>query len=295
MNKLAKVIGGKAVGKILKPIAKFGAEHSTEILTGVAIGASIGDTVVLYRNAPEIRDIIAGAQMDIAMVADDDDLTPAEIREQKKEIYISTLKELTPLVAPILAFKVLTIGCTIGLARKTKKQQAKIASLTAGLAVTNAALEEYQIFKEEVSKVVGEEKVKEVEKEVEKKTAETVVKRSEIYEDPSIEDGDEIFIDKWSGRKYGSNDKKLEMAVQILENKYKDLGDDDPLTLNDWYDIIGLEPTDAGEVIGWVKDDEREHISFSKHIWCESKNDGKRTKAYLIASIYPAPTALPDE
>ena len=68
-----------------------------------AIGTS-ETTYVTYENAPKIQEIIKDTKSLVATARDEDD---------KKQIYRTALKELAPLVLPILLLQASTIGFSV--------------------------------------------------------------------------------------------------------------------------------------------------------------------------------------
>lgn len=289
MNKLAKVLEKTAINKVTGPVARFGSAHSTGIATAIAISSNIASNVIIYKNSPEIHDIIYEARLEIEMIkgADWED---DEERDEIRDVYVDTLKRLAPLVGPVIILQATSIACQVGLAVKADKQSKQIAKLTAGISVANAAIEEYNLFRNEAKKVVDEEKIKEVDKTISEEVK-SKVKGTEVKEEIRIKSGEKLYLDKWTGRKFSSNKSKIDMGVRLLEARVHDISDDEPVRLNDWLNILGLGDTDACSYLGWPKD-KYNTVSFSYYIHGEGVSTEDDVESVLTVTLYPAPEVL---
>ena len=97
-----------------------------------AIGTSVTTTYVTFENAPKIQEIIKNTKSLVATARDEDD---------KKQIYRAALKELAPLVLPILLLQASTIGFSVMGKVAADNQLADAAS---ALAVANNTIASYQ-------------------------------------------------------------------------------------------------------------------------------------------------------
>lgn len=291
MGKLMNVFGNSALSKITNPILKFGSEHSSVIVTTIAVSSNIAAMALMYRNSPEIHDIIRDAQFEIEMIKGAD-WEEDEERDEIRDVYIDTLKKLAPLVGPLIILTGTSIACQIGLAGRVEKQHKEIVRLTAGITMANAAIEEYNLFREEAKKVVDEDKMADIDRKVNKAVSEEMAKSNAkgraVDDSPKVKPGDKLYFDKWSGRKFSTNKTKIDMAIKLLETKVHASDHDDPVTLNNWYEIIGLDTTDAGEYFIWDIEDCYNKV-FSASIYGEGHDCGDDIESVLCINIYPVP------
>ena len=133
-----------------------------------------------------------------------------------------------------------SVVCIVCANRVNTKRNAAIAT---AYSVSEAALREY---KNKVIETIGEEKEKEI--------AKAVVKdKIEKAPAPSTQviiagDGEQLCLDYISQRYFKSDRETLRSAVNDLNEI---LNSCDYVSLNDFYDKIGLERTSIGDEIGW--------------------------------------------
>lgn len=117
------------------------------------------------------------------------------------------------------------------------------AALAAAYTVAETSL---QSFKEETTKLIGEEKTKEVEHNVNQKQVEKTYNKALVIEG----DADSIFLDPISGRYFKSTWNKLQLAANNLNASA--IGGGNEISLADWYDEIGLDRTAGSDEVGWT-------------------------------------------
>ena len=131
-------------------------------------------------------------------------------------------------------------GCLLGAhsvhARRT-------AALTAAYKISESALTEY---KEKVIETIGEKK----EKEVRDKIAKEHIDRDPINNREVIVTGkgDTMCYDTWSKRYFKSDLEKIRRAVNELNRQ---MINDMYVSLNDFYDELGLSHSELGYKMGW--------------------------------------------
>lgn len=153
-NPLAIVTKNEVVKNAGKEVSKFVLAHEGLLFTGGTIAFNAAGIVATYKNAARIQQIISETRETLKTIGGED---------EKKQCVKVALKELTPLVAPIIIFFVGSTTCAVV---GHKKSQAKIATLTAALSLAQSTINEYDLFKKEVEAKVGEEAFKEIKTEV---------------------------------------------------------------------------------------------------------------------------------
>lgn len=231
--------------KVVTTVANFYSEHKTTILAGGTIGFSITTTAIVFRNSPMIHQIIWDTK---------DAIDAANSEEDKKSIYKSALKELAPLVAPIILFQTGTIVTTIMSKKDSDRKDSKIAELTSAAAVATQVIEQYQTFQKEAEAQLGEKKYA--------KIMDATYKDQEFdgrkFSDTPLEGapGEVLVIDKYSGRPFWCHTSKIENAASEL-GRMLYAGGSDQVTINDFYDLINnnnLTPNELGERFGYIAD-----------------------------------------
>ena len=123
---------------------------------------------------------------------------------------------------------------------------------------SDLALSEYR---EKVIETIGEKK----EKEVQDAIAKDQIEKNPISNNTVIltGKGNTLCYDSFSGRYFRSDIEKIRKAENILN---KQMFSDMYMSLNEFYGLIDLEPTDVGSQIGWSMDDGLLEIEFSAQL-----------------------------
>lgn len=146
-------------------ICNFVLEHKGTVLTGITISFNAAGIAVTYKNSPKIHDIIAQYYRDVSCLDKN-----MELYNAYKSAYLkNTLVSIAPLVTPIIFF---FAGSTTAAIVNQKQNEAKIATLTAALSMAQSTISEYNLFKEEAKKELGEEKFNEIQETVAKERVE---------------------------------------------------------------------------------------------------------------------------
>lgn len=226
-------------------VATYVAQHEGVILpvgsivfSGLAVGASIKNS----------RDILNTLDTATEVLAKEQD------KEVRKKIYMSVLRDLAPKVGPIIIFYGASVTCTILNKRHTDK---KIAELTAALGLAQNAIAQYQIWRKEAEKELGD-KIDIVNKTV----AEEVVKNNPNPPTANVPTANEVYCyyDIANQRKIWSDRSPREIADWAAQSSY-DLYDgnvmNDIVSLNDLYEFLAHGPglnVQGGDYYVWRPD-----------------------------------------
>lgn len=153
------------VKRSMKWLSQFVLEHKGTLLTGSTIFFNAAGIAITYKNSPEIHDVIYTTKKKIASL----DPADGNYEDLKKQIYQEGFRKLVPLVTPIILF---FAGSTTAAIVNQKQNEAKIATLTAALSLAQSTISEYDLFKEEARKELGEEKFNKLQDEVTQKRVE---------------------------------------------------------------------------------------------------------------------------
>lgn len=230
---LLKKIPGAVSGYVL--------EHQGTVLTGGTIVCNAAGIAVTYKNSPEIHRIISETRALLRQ----EDLT----EEDQKRIQKYALIELSKLVAPIIIF---FAGSTVCAIVNQKKNEAKIATLTAALTMAQNTISEYDLFKEEVRKDVGEEKYREIQQEVATKTVERQIQGSVFTPKP----GEKAVWFPYIGKFISTTEPKIDAVMSNVNGVLRRNGiagesygnrtfkGNEIILLSDICRDLGMEPND---------------------------------------------------
>lgn len=258
------------VSEIVKSVRMSLSKHSPEILIGVGIAGMITTTVLAVKATPKALKLIE--QEKEARKADrergvDEQFAPDKI--SKKDIVKLCWKCYIPAV---LTGTVSTV-CLIG---SNSVSTRRAAALTTAYKLSETALSEY---KEKVIETIGEKKEKVIREAIDKDHIEkNPVKNHEVI---MTGKGTTRCYDKFAGRYFDSDIDHIKKAVNELN---RSMLLHDYVSLNDFYDELGLPHTKLGNDLGWSILDGYMDVEFSSHL-CE---DGTPCLAisYTLAPKY---------
>lgn len=175
-----------------------------------------------------------------------------------------TKKEVAKAVAkyyiPALVSTGTAIACSIGAHHIDAKRGAAIATM---YALTDSTLRSYQ---DQVKKICGAEKDAKVRDAVNQE----VVNNANIIPKNimAVDNGDVLMIDCISGRPVYSTQTKIDAKVNKLNREMRDTM---TISLNDFYDEIGLDHSKIGNNLGWDIDNGYIEINYGSAITSDGK------------------------
>ena len=242
-------------------------KHSPEILMGVGVVGVVATTVTACRATMKLNDILDECEETRDKIksvqenpAYDDRYSDEDAQKDLTINYVQTGVKIAKLYAPSVALGVLSVGCLVG---SHSVMQKRNAALSAAYLTVDKSFKEY---KQRVIDRVGEE----VEKEIR-----YGIKAEEVVETVTDEDGNETtvtetvkmmnpnlysdyarFFDEASP--YWQKDPEYNLVFLKAQQQYANdlLRAKGRLFLNDVYDMLGIEKTKAGQIVGWVYDPE---------------------------------------
>lgn len=196
------------------------------------------------RNAPTILTVIGGVGVIVtAVLAAKETPKALEVlraaKEEKGEELTKTETVLTaaPAYIPAIVTGAATIACIFGANTLNKHQQATLMSAYALL--DNS----YKEYKKKVEQLYGEEADAQVRAEI----AKDHIDEADISEE---DDGKSLFYDYFSGRYFRATIEQVQRAEYNLN---RSLFTRDYAYLNEFYEDLGIEPTETGWAYGWTK------------------------------------------
>lgn len=216
--------------------------HSPEILIGVGIAGMISATVLAVTATPKALKLIDEEKQrqnaDLMEEANEEGAEDCrEITELKPlEVIDVTWKCYLP--AAILSFT--SAACIIG---ANKVHMRRAAALATAYKLSETALTDY---KDKVVKVLGEKKEQAVRESMAKDDLEKhPVSKSEII---ITKNGTTRFLDPISGRHFLSD---IEQIKKIINELNRQMLVYDYVSLNEFYDEVGLDHIPLGNDLGW--------------------------------------------
>ena len=220
-------MGKTNLATITKDIRKFASKRSPEILTGIGIAGMITTTILAVRATPKALKLIEDQKEEESV----DELSSFEVVKVAWKPYI-----------PAMVTCVVSTACLIGASSVNTKRNAALAT---AYKLSETALSEYR---DKVVETIGEKK----ERIVRDKVAEERVKKNPVSKNEVIVTGNgkTLCFDPISGRYFMCSIETIKKAENTL-NKQMLHDISGYVSLNEFYDELGLDHTSVGNDLGW--------------------------------------------
>ena len=241
-------------------------KHSPEILAGVGVVGVVASTVLACKATMKVNDILTDAKEQIDKVnsvknnpAYADRYSEEDAKKDLSVVYVQKGVEIVKVYLPAFALGTVSIGCLLSSNNILRKRNAALGAAYATLDKS------YKAYRNRVVERFGSEVEKEIRyniraEEIEHTTIdeegnEVVVKEEVKTMDPNLYSDYAKFFDEsnvnWN-RNPEYNLMFLKSQQQYANDLLKSRG---RLFLNEVYDMLGMERTKAGQVVGWVYDE----------------------------------------
>lgn len=258
------------IAKVTRSVNKIGwkfKKHSPEILVTVGVIGIVASTVMACKSTTKVNDIVDEAKETIDKIHDavenhkhtsDGEEYTQEIADKDLSIvYIQTGWKFVKLYGPAVVLGIASVGCIVGSNRILNKRNAALAA--AFTAVDNS-------FKEYRGRVIdrfGKEldrelrfgiKAKDVEVTTTDENGEEKTETQSVnVVDPNL--AHDIYSIIWcEGNTGWTKNPELNKVFLIQQQNYANdkLRLNGVLTLNEVYDMLGVQRTGYGQIAGWV-------------------------------------------
>lgn len=248
------------MNKWLHRSSKFVKRNASTILTCVGGVGVVTTSVMAVKATPKALMLLEEAKKEKG-----EDLTKLEI-----------VKTAGPAYIPSVVMGAATIACIFGANALNKRQQAALMSAYALL--DNS----YKDYKKKVGELYGEDGELRVRQEIAKDRYD----EEEDYADEE-DDGKHLFYDQYSGRYFrATNETVLNAKYEINKLLYEDCY----ASLNELYELFGIERLDHGDYIGWSSAQMSDMYWDSWiHFWLEKTDLEDGMECFIIH--YPDPTS----
>ena len=208
-------------------------------------------------------------------------LAHKEEKKSEKLTFEETISAVWTIYIPPVIVGMSTIACVFGANILNKRQQASLAS---AYALVDSSYKEY---KAKLKELYGKEAHNNIVDSIAAEKCDeanisagglTSAYTQEIESDTEPR----LFYDEYSGRYFETTIEKVLLAEYHLNRNYILRGF---ARLNEFYEFLGLEPTDYGETVGWDICDEIYWIDFNhRKAFIGDDNDG--FECYIIEMPY---------
>lgn len=211
----------------IKYVKPFMTKHEPELLMGMGISGLVFATFWGIKSTFKASKVINNYKDTYGKTK----VTPTEFIKLTWKLYL-----------PVMISTAVSVPCIIASNRVSTKRYTALAT---AYTISETALQEYQ---DKTKEMVGEKESQKITEAVSKdKIDKTYTGTNQII---MTGNGDTLFYEPLSGRYFKSNWNEIQKKANELNSEamYNLSG---ITTLNDWFDKLGLEPTDIGDHIGW--------------------------------------------
>ena len=227
-----------ATAKSIKGVLE---RHAPEILTGIGVAGMVTTTILAVKATPKACLLINGRKDELEV----EKLSATELVKTTWKCYI-----------PAAVTCGASIACLVGASSVNCKRNAVLAT---AYKLSEAALSEY---KDAVIETIGEKK----EQSVRDKVAEERLKKNPVSKSEIIVTGNgtTLCYDPVGNSYFKSNIQQIESAKNKLNAR---MLSENYVSLNDFYDELGIGPTKLGDDLGWdIYKDGLIEIAFSSQL-----------------------------
>ena len=222
------------LAKLAKTARSTMTKHSPQILTGIGIAGMITTTFLAVRATPRALEIIEEEKIRRYKETEDESITKLEIVKTCWKCYV-----------PAVLTGIISTSCLIGgMSVSTRRT----AALAAAYQLSERAFTEYR---EKAIETIGEKRIQTIKDKIaEDRLEKNPVSKSEIV---VTNKGETLCLDPISGRYFKSDIERIKKAENVL-NKQMLHDITGYVSLNEFYDELGLEHTSIGDDLGWNVD-----------------------------------------
>lgn len=246
------------VTKMFKDFQRLVNKRSPEILTGIGIAGMITTVILAVKATPKAMELIEEEIFFKEKEAHEGGIfTEKDEKSAFSLTSIETVKVAWKPYVPAAITGVTSIACLIGANSVHVRRNAALAT---AYQLSTTALSDYR---EKVVETIGEKKENNIrDKVAKKKINENPPETSTII---MTGKGNTLIYDSHSDRYFRSDIDKIRNAVLTLNERMIN-GSEMYISLNDFYDEIGLKHTESGDRIGWRIDKGKIDIRYSAQL-----------------------------
>lgn len=264
------------VSKVFKDFQRLAKKRSPEILTGIGIAGMVTTVVLAVKATPKAMELIEEEKLYKEKEAHEGGIFTKEDEKYAFNLTpVETVKAVWKPYIPAAVTGVVSVACLIG---ANSVHARRNAALYSAYKISTTALTEYR---DKVVETIGEKKEAQVREKVNK---------DKLEKNPSSNNtiimtggGETLCYDAHSDRYFKSDVDKIKRAVFDLNDRMQK-GMEMYISLNEFYDEIGLKHTDIGDSIGWRIDKGYIDVSFGAQL--TDKNEPCIVVEHLVPPEY---------
>lgn len=223
-----------SIKTVLNSTKQWTAKHSPELLVAFGITSMVSAVFFAIKATPKAVDIL--------------DKMEEEATEEEPVEPIDKVKAVAPVYIPTIVATGVGIACIIGASRIHLHRNAVLA---AAYTMSETTLTKYS---DKIIEEFGKEKADEIRKAADVETMRDNPPPKDVRPMPGSDIlSQKLFFETLSGRYFYSSVDNIKKA----ENEFNRIMRDECfMSMNDWFDMIGLETTSLGDDLGWNIDTE---------------------------------------
>ena len=220
-------------------------KYSPQILIGVGIAGMLTTTVLAVKATPKALKLIEEEKASkYDQLVQDGEVNGTDYPHSKSEVKLTPVEVVKTAWKPYIPAVVTGTLSTVCLIGSCGVSARRAAALATAYQIAETSINEY---KEAVIETIGEKK----EKSVRKKAAENKIKKNPVVSEDQVlitERGNTLCYDTLSGRYFKSDIEAIKKAENELNYA---LLNEDYISLNSFYNMIGMKDIKTGGDIGW--------------------------------------------
>ena len=238
-------------------------KHSPEILAGVGVVGTVASAVMACKATLKLNDVLDECKETrdkIKEVAEnpryEKEYSPEDAKKDLTVNYTQTAMKIAKLYAPAVILGSASLGCLLASNDILRKRN---AALSAAYMTVDKSFKEYR---ERVAERFGDEVEKEIRYNIKAQAIESIIANEDGSETVVVEEGKVMdpnlysdyakFFDEFNPN--WQNDPEYNLMFLKSQQQYANdlLRARGRLFLNEVYDMLGIERTKAGQVVGWT-------------------------------------------
>lgn len=242
-----------AAVKSLSPVNRFARQHAPALLTAAGVTGVVASGVLLVKQTLTVQPIIETHQKELVSIKSTE-LTPAFGENDRNRLvarrYADVSVRLAKHYAPAVTIGLVGLTCLLASHGILRKQNVALA------AAYKAVEQNFMAYRERVAERFGEEEERNVYlglREIEQENPETGEIEKVTVVDPNAASPYAKFFDEFSTKWSKTAEYNLIFLrnQQAYWNQY--LQSRGYVFLNDVYEALGIPRTQAGNIVGWVR------------------------------------------
>lgn len=212
-------------------------QKSPAILTGFALVGLTATAIAAFKAGPKAAQILEDRKKSLEKHGKD--------KQTRRDINLDVAKQLAPVMAPTIIMGTATAACMLGSHTISSK---RIAVLSAAYTLSETTVKDLNA---KMVEVLGKGKTQEIKEKIagDKMNASAPVPQSQII---MTGNGEVLCKDLYSGQEFYSNAERVGQAINKISH---DCAVYMYVSLNDFYEALGIEPKPMGNDLGWNADD----------------------------------------